>query len=346
MLFGVEFDDGDNISGYIVPDGHSDIASITVTEGGEFSFTMPCNELRPSVRDARRHDTGKVGFRIDGSIIPGLVTKRNLEIRDAKSGILIYRRLPYMPPVNKKVMRLETQIIPAVAFDRHVSPLFHYVQGGLDRFGHETALQSFHLAVMASIYLSGRIMIRNYEEFFEKDFHFVGFFYDPYYEMASRIYMISRISKTKNVFLSERDMITFSPAAEYFQDIDLSDQDDVRRFCKRMPARVQDTMRSPYVRQLACTQPEQLPDKSSIASAIDILSRFTVVGHISNTLPYLDAVSELLEVPSDYLKAPVAYSPIQELANNLKEILAVERLLEEDLIFDHYLRQAINLQIS
>lgn len=342
LLFGIEYDHGDSLGGYLVPDGLSEVASVVIADGDSVLLRMPCNEIRESVRDARRHDTGMVGFRIDDAIVPNLISRRNLTVHDAKNGVLIYRRLPYMPPVNKKVMRLETQIIPAVAFDREIGKSFHYSQSGLDRFGHETVQQSFHLGVMSSIYLSGRILIRNYEEFIENKFDFIGLFFDPYYELAMRIYAISKMSKSRPIFLSERDAMIFSPAAEYFAGIDFTDQDSVRRSCRKLPEKVKSVLRSPYVRQLTSTHPEQQPDMRSIAAAIDILSRFTIVGHTNDIFSYVNAVSELLEVPLADVAVPNVYMPIQNVADELRGIAALERLLEEDLIFDHYLREAIS----
>ncbi len=344
MLFGIEYDRGDSVGGYLVPDGHSEVASILVADGADFAFEMRCNELRESVRDARRHDTGLVGFRIDDRVVPNLVLRRNLTIRDARNGLLIYRRLPYMPRVNKKVMRLEVQMVPAVGFDKSIATNFHYFQGSLDKFGHESILQSFNLNIMASIYISGRIMIRNYEEFLDRDFYFISFYLDPYYELATRIYVLSKLKKMNNKFLSDRDVMTFSAAADYFSEIDLNDDDSLRRYCRKIPRKVHEAIQSPYVRQLTCTQPDQLPNRRSVAAAIDILSRFTVVGHTIDTFSYVSAVSELTEISPDSIMVPPIYSPMQRIADLLREIPSIERLLEEDLIFDHYLRGAVTLK--
>lgn len=340
MLFGLEYDQGHSVGGYLVPDGHSETAAIAVLDGEEFLCVVPCTGVRDALKAIGRHETGIVEFLIDESIVNDLRFRQNLILRDAKNGILIYRRLPYLPPVSLKVMRLETHIIPALALDRQVANNFHYYQNGLDRFGHESIQQAFHSGIVSSVYLSGRIMLRNYEEFFDKGYLFAGFFYDPYYEMATRIYVFNRMHEVKSSAISARERMLFGPAVSYFSGINLAAHNDLQRLFRKMPPRVQTTLRSPYVRQLACSRPEEMPDRRSIASAMDILSRFHAVGHAADIISYLKAFGRITGADPDLLKAPSLHSPIEALARELRNTPAAERLLEEDLIFDHYLRKA------
>ena len=92
LLFNVEFDHGDVIEGYLIPDGFSDRPIISVSgEAGEL-MRVECAHARPAVVQSGRHETGIVGFRLDREIFPDLVTCNHLEIRDSRSGVLVYRR--------------------------------------------------------------------------------------------------------------------------------------------------------------------------------------------------------------------------------------------------------------
>ncbi len=204
MLFNLEFDQGTCLEGYLIPDGFSDAPQIRVSDEQGTIGVFPCDQPRPAVAAAGRHQTGMVGFRLDASSIPDIAENQTLTIHDAKSGVMIYRRLAH-PPVARKLVRLETQILPMIKFDRHCGSYFQYELFAAERFGHETALQVFHLNSVNSIYISGRMLMRNYEDFLGKGFEAIAFLHDPYYEMALRIFLLKRMSTTPVSFLGDRD---------------------------------------------------------------------------------------------------------------------------------------------
>jgi hypothetical protein len=233
LLFNIEVDQGDVIEGYLIPDGYSDRPVVCVIgEEGEL-MRLECLHARPAVLQSGRHETGVVGFRIDNSILPGVRNRKRLEIRDAKNGILIYRR-PFMEsPVQMKVFRMEFQMLPMMKFDHYCSGRFQYALCGLERFGQETALQAFHLNAIESIYLSGRLHLRNFEEFLDKGFTVIGYLPDPYYEMAARLTMLKRLSQTNVAFLGERDRLSMGAAAAHSRRWSSTTSARSRRRCKR-----------------------------------------------------------------------------------------------------------------
>lgn len=343
MLFSIEFDSGVALEGYIVPDGFSEVASIRVSDENNEFGVFQCDQARPAVVAAGRHQTGLVGFRLDQSRIPVIRDLRTLMIHDAKSGVLIYRRPQVEFPIQKKIIRLETQILPMAKFDRHCGRLFSYELHSMERFGHETTLQAFHLDSTNSIYLSGRLLMRNYEHFLDRGFEGVVLLSDPYYELALRLFLLKRMVTMPINFLGERDQLIFGPAAEYFADTNFEDEDDLRARLKKAPPKVTNVLSSPIIRQLVCASPEQRVTRREVAPAIDLLSRFTVVGHNSDAVPFQSAVSELLGIPLDDVTTPSRQALLEDIARKLRRIPAAEMLLEEDLIFDHYVVDALLL---
>src|ERR1700677_2893351 len=107
MYFNLESDTGDQVVGYVVPDSFSGVPNIRVCSDGEELLVFAANEVRAGLVAAGRHETGFCGFRINVEMLPGLPELRNLELTDAESGLLIYRR-PQDNMVHKKVLRLET----------------------------------------------------------------------------------------------------------------------------------------------------------------------------------------------------------------------------------------------
>lgn len=340
MLFNVEFDHGDVIEGYLIPDGFSDRPVISVVgEAGEL-MRLECVHPRPAVLQSGRHGTGIVGFRLDCEILPDLESHRHLEIRDAKSGVLVYRRQAAGRTIDLKVFRMEFQMLPMVRFDHYCGGRFQYELTGMERFGQETALQAFHLNAVNSIYLSGRLHLRNFEEFFEKGFKVIGYLPDPYYEMASRLTVLKRLSQSQMTFLGDRDRLALTAAAAHFAEVVLDDERSLKKALQAAPPKMRDVFTSPATRQLARATPDQPVSRRDIAPAIDLLSRFAIVGQDESAIHFESAVAELLELPLEKIPSVSRHSALEAIAARLRRLPIAETLLEADLILHHYVRKA------
>ncbi|MDH0872970.1 hypothetical protein ACI2J4_10470 [Agrobacterium tumefaciens] len=341
MLFNIEYDHGEVIEGYLVPDGFSEGAAVVVTFDDGTEITVPCDQIKPGVVHAGRHETGMVGFRVDEICAAGLTVQKRLSIRDAKTGILIYRRPPADKLIKHKLLRLELSILPMVKFDEFCGEHFQYAISGVERFGHETAMQAFHLNANSSIYISGRLLFRNYEDFLDKGFQAIVDVPDPYYEMACRLFILSRLTRGTPTFLGERDRLIFTSAADHFAHVNLSDGRALKRALKSAPEKVRRLLTSPITQQLVSTNPEQRVTRHDVASAIDALSRFSVVGHSTDDSLFQEAVGQLLSVSPMDVPAVSRHSVLCDLALRLRELAVAETMLEEDLIFDHYVSRAV-----
>jgi hypothetical protein len=340
LLFNLEFDHGDVLEGYLIPDGFSDQPAIRVLgEEGDL-LRMQCAEPRPAVVQSGRHETGLVGFRLDDTVLPGLASRRLLEIRDARSGILIYRRPGARHHVPLKVFRMEFQMLPLLKLDHHCGKHFQYELTGMERFGQETALQAFHLNAVDSIYLSGRLHLRNFEEFFDKGFQVVGYLPDPYYEMASRIALLKRLSQTQITILGERDRLALASAAAHFAEVVLDDERSLKKALQTAGPRLRDVFVSPATRQLVRFTSDQPVSRRDVASAIDLLSRFAVVGQDGAPMHFENAIAELLDLPLEDIPSVSRHSILDAIAARLRRLPIVEGLLETDLILHHYVREA------
>ncbi|MBD9559591.1 hypothetical protein [Ensifer sp. ENS03] len=346
MLFNLERDFGDVVEGYVIPDGFSERPHIVVADHQGAIVTLPCDQLRPAVVASGRHETGEVGFRLDESNVPNLGQRTTLSVHDQKSGLLVYRRPRPFFQVDMKVIRLETQLLPMIKLDQYLGGSFQYALQSVERFGHETTLQAFHLNAVDSIYLSGRLLLRNYQQFFDKGFKGIVLLTDPYYELATRIAILKRMARSTPKFLGDRDRLMLNPAAQFFEDLDLDDPAAINRSLRKAPEKVRNVLISPTTRQLACSTPEQLPTRREIAAAIDLLSRFEIVGHNNDTLPFANAISELLGVETNGMLIAEPHVLVERLAGTLRTMPIAELLLEDDLIFDYYVRQATQLRHS
>ncbi len=343
MLFNLEGDIGSEIQGYLVPDGFSDQPKIRIIAEGRDDIVMDCDGMRDAVVASGRHATGLIGFHLDDTKIPGIAEMKRLAIYDAKTGLLVYRRSPSETIIHKRVLRLETQLIPFLQLDRALDPYFQYSIRSIERFGHETAMQAFHLNAVDSIYISGRLLLRNYEEFLEKGFEVVAHIVDPYVELAERLILLKRFDKLPPALIGDRDRMIFSPAAEYFAEVDVFSPKQLKRALSAIPEKVQRCLTSPLTRQLVSTHPENIPTRQSIAGAMDLLSRFAIVGLKSDPDTFIRPLAEYLEIDDNLLVDPPRAGMASELAETLRSQPETERLVELDIILYHFAHAAIAL---
>lgn len=326
MLFNIEHDFGDLIEGYLIPDGFSEESSILVTGCDGPIIRLACDQVRPAVVESGRHGSGKVGFRLDSTMVPDLVEREILSIHDAKSGLLIYRRIPPNARKGLKILRLETQMIPSSRLDRFCSDGFQYELHSAERFGHETTLQAFHLDTFDSVYISGRLLMKNYEAFLDCGFQALVLLTDPYYELAARIFLLKKMSNSRIMFLGDRDQLILAPAAEHFAEVDVNDRVSLRASLKTAPQKVRNVLMSPVTRQLVCTTPEQAVTRADVAAAIDLLSRFTIVGHDSDSSLFQLALAELLRCSPADIPLPSKHMALESMAGKLRICRSPRRL--------------------
>ena len=334
MLFNVEEDRGDFISGYVVCDGFIDTARIELSSRGVVVHETLADHPREALVAAGRHRTGLCGFALDDKAVPGLPAMQDLEIRDASTGALIYRR-PRPRQVMRRVLRLETHIFPLWRLDNALNEHFQYSANQIEACGRETTSQMFMLGNIPSVYLSGRLLYRAFEQFIEGQFDVIFSMHHPYEELAERLIVLGQIKRTGNGILGLRENMSLEPTMAFAQNLPLSNERELARALRDIPSPVARVLANPVVRQLTTSSPEEMPIKSAVSSALTTLSSFAVVGLRRAPKTFISALTELMQLdgqPPDSARLP----GVTALARMLKRTREVEWLIEQDLaLYDH-----------
>lgn len=331
MLFSVEHDSGSSIKAYVVPDGGGTVPSVLVRSNNAELLKLSANDSREQLVQAGRHSTGLCGFLIDESHIPDLASYIDLEILEAESGLLIYRRpVPGIIP-NTNIFRLETHLLPLWRIDDALRDRFQYWYKGIDRQGRETSTQVFCIHNGNSSFVSGRLLVKTVEYYLNKGFKSIAMFRDPYHELAERLIILKNIKGQTSELLGLRDAMTFAPVIEYLAEFDQFDDFFCKRFFKRAPEEVSVALANPFVRQLTASTPDEMPSKSSIATALDMLANFEVIGLRSEASEFSLALTEMLNLEPNIIPVMNEYERVIQLGGRLREIRDVEALLEHDL---------------
>jgi len=330
MLFNVEADRGNLIVGYVVPDEFEKSPTLRISDGGAPLGEIVCREERPGIVAAGRHATGRCGFRIDNSAVPDLATKDNLELVDADTGIVVYRRRKTTQVVEQCIFRLETHLFPLWRFDEQIEHRFRFFHKGVERHGRETAMQVFNLINATSLYLSGRLSFAAYQNLLDDRFKCVVLMHDPFVELAERLLTLKHVAKFGDELLGPRDMISYGPAIEFAQQLD-QDERTLRRAFDSMPKNVIAVLANPLTRQLSADSIDVPPPKNGVAKALGALSSFAVVGLRERPEGFLEEVEALLKLPPATLPPLPRFAAVEDLSAELRRLPEVELLLEDDL---------------
>jgi len=330
MLFNIESDDGDRIIGYIVPDAFTETPAVKVLSDGEEILRLTANDPREALVLAGRHQTGLCGFSIGPELIPDLVSRRDLEIYELTTDILIYRRAQ-PGQTQARVLRIETHLFPLWRLDSAFDQCFQYSIKGLERFGRETVTQLFLLNQISSVYLAGRILFKNYAYYIDQGFETTILIQDPYREFAERILVLQQLGRLGTHYLGDRDGPRFEPAVAYFQGLDLTDAKLAKKALADMPIEVAHLMADPVTRQLVTSTPDEMPTGASLAACLEILSECKVVGVREDAESYLNALGTWFGIDPITLPSIPQFPRTEILAGILHETRAVNHLIERDL---------------
>jgi hypothetical protein len=340
MLFSLQEDNGSAISVYVVPDSGGTVPSIRVRSRGVELLSLSANVTIPALVAAGRHATGLCGFAIDEGLIPDLAGHADLEIVEAESDILVYRRaVPDLIP-DMNLFRLETHLLPLWRVDDALKSRFQYWYKGIDRFGRETSTQVFCLNNGTSSYVSGRLLYKNYEFYLSKGIKTVAMLRDPYDELAERLILLKNIGTRAEEVLGARDAITFAPVIEGLAESEALDEAFFKRFFKRASDEVLIPLANPIVRQLTASTPDEMPNHASVAAALDVLSTFDLIGLRAESEDFHSGLAALLAIPEPTLPPVPEYVRVTDLGAQLRGNTSVESFLEKDLEMFHFLAKA------
>ena len=340
MLFSLQEDKGSSISVYVVPDSGGTIPSIRVRSDGVELLRLGANVTIDALVQAGRHSTGLCGFKIDDSHVPDLAGYTSLEIVEAESDILVYRRaIPDVIP-DMNLFRLETHLLPLWRVDDALKPRFQYWYKGIDRFGRETSTQVFCLNNGTSSYVSGRLLYKNYEFYLSKGIKTVAMMRDPYDELAERLILLKNIGTRAEEVLGARDALTFAPVIESLAEHETFDEAFCKRFFKRAPDEVLIALANPIVRQLTASTPDEMPNHASVAAALDVLSSFDLIGLRGDDADFATGLAELLGIPALAVPPVPEYARVTDLGARLRGNTSIEAFLEKDLEMFHFLAKA------
>ena len=338
MLFNVEEDRGDFLSGYVVCDGFDESARLTVADGAKVVWEGLADSPREPLRLAGRHRTGLCGFELDEARLPGLAAMQDLEIHETGTGALIYRRRK-AHHTARRVLRLETHLFPLWRLDAALNAKFQYAANRIEAVGRETTTQMFMLSQIGSVYLSGRLLYRAFQAEIEGHFDVIFSMHHPYEELAERLIVLAQIKTTGSGILGLRENMSLEPTMAFAESLAMDDERALARALRDTPPSVARILSNPVTRQLTTLNPEEMPAKSALSRALTVLSSFAVVGLRRAPGAFDAAVEALCELDAPLPRA-AALPGVGALARMLKRCKEADWLIAHDLELYHHVADA------
>jgi hypothetical protein len=333
MLFSIDEDVGGRLEGWVMPDNPAVTPRVIAHLSTERHVVVEAFVLRPLLKEYGLHNTGICGFVLDENNCPGLTSAHKLEIYDADNNLLLYRRRPSDALVDKKFFRLEPQLFRSVALDEFFAPHFHMTYAALESLSEETTRSILAIAFTSSIYAQGRVFWRVWEPLLRDRGYRVGMLLrDPYHELAERLLILKLATSPHGGPIMDTLGPIVEGAAAHMRDADLRDRSDLEATLAAPAHELRSVLYNPLTYLLTAQNAFDAPPPLATAVALDSLADMDAIGLRSDTEPFLETISAVLELPENLATITLPTSQtVLELADFLRDRPVARGLIEMDL---------------
>ncbi len=346
MFFHIDYDKGGAISGWLAPDNPTAVPKILVRRPGEEDIEIMATVERPDVRNLGVHVTGLVGFVIDDAIVKGLPGVEDIELLEADTGILIYRRFKEGKHIERKFFLFDSSIRPIEKLGGRSRNLFTLTYPSTERYGFETMLVLINNNFNKSIFMSGRSSYPRYSHFLANaQFTTAALLNDPFEELAQRLVILSLIQKSDSTHMLPLLFSGLTALTKFARDLPIEDTKGMLAKFRNVTDEEREALMSPMTRMFGCI-PGETPERRHVTAALENLASMDLVGARSRFRDFSALLAGILghDLAGDY--EPVVHPSISALADRLSRISLVADFLEDDLALYSFAEESIVSALS
>jgi hypothetical protein len=334
MLFNIDQDVGNLVSGWVMPDNPAATPSVIAHLDAGNHVVVEATLYHSLLKERGLHNTGVCGFFLNESNCPGLAASNRLEIHEANTNLLLYRRRPDEGLINKKFFRLEPQLFRSVAVDDALAQHFQMAYSALELQSEETIRAIIGLPFSSSVYASGRIFWRFWEALLRDRGYMVGILLrDPFYELAERLLILKLASSPEGDRIADAVGPAVEAAAAHLRKVDLRDISAIEAALASPAHELRSIVYNPLTCLLTAANAFDPPATPTTAIALESLADMDAVGLRQDTESFVELASAVLEVPESLSAETVpTSSTVVEWADRLRERPAMRQLIEMDLV--------------
>lgn len=347
MLFHMERH-GSYLSGWLSPDNPTDTPRIRITRPDGTSQEMEANVFRQDLVDVKIHPTGQAGLIINQKTLPDLADFiEEIEIRDATTGVLLFRNFREKDHLHTKILRFEMQAMPYASIEAAWNRHFALYYNAVERYPFETLFGILNNPVTKSIALSGRPNLARYEQLFrDRDYKLVTLLRDPYEELAERLLFL-RYALSPSAPGHFRDHLSdFFDLRSVTQRFDPSKLATLAESFAYLSERQLTDLSNPLVKSLACNVEDPIPRSHHVEIALNRLSTFDLVGTRLHFEVFKNSLAEIAGAPILGQEELVTMELLKPIAEELRNIKLVRSLISLDTKLYEYAVEAVKRALS
>jgi hypothetical protein len=342
MQFHLDLDKGNYLSGWVLPDNPSATPSVVVLSPNAEPLTVKAGVFRKDLFKLGLHHTGLLGFEIDQTVIPQLSATDRIEIRDADTNILIYRRFRDGEHVRLKLFRYELGSMPQVQLDLTLGQHFTLTYEAIERYSFDTSWGIFNNATNTSVYLSGRPQLTRYMQVLrDRNFKTVVVLRNPMEELAEKILFLKFAISGKAPDFVANHLTGMEAVLPLVSRMNLADDNSLVTTMNGLSEAEHTALSNPFVRLLACARDEVAQDLH-VSVALENLANLDLVGVRPKFESFKQELATALGVDLIGREAPAAISNAPAVAEKLARLRSVHRLLALDLKLYHLVEEAVS----
>ncbi|APT30649.1 hypothetical protein MCBMB27_01358 [Methylobacterium phyllosphaerae] len=343
MRYFIDHDQGVAIRGWIVPDNPLAISRVVVAVDGRRVAEVPASVIDEAFKRNGWHATGQCTFVVTEAEVPGLTEIPRLELYDADTNVMVYRRVPPEGLVRLRTMLINTGIEPETVLQTALFPHFQHCYFGIHKLPDEILTCVLTGPAAPSAFLSGAVTVPRYENFLTPDLMITAILLqEPQIEMATRMrWLKARAGDAADPARSWR-LGPLAEAAAFAEGYDFSDVKSLKRFFRMLPEPAYRLLYNPLTRQLGTRMPDDRLHPGNSIAAIEILARVGIVGHKSRFPAFASTLFDRLGIAKPIPALPPVPAETMALAERLKAVKAVEDMI----VFDVAMSDAVKASVD
>ena len=345
MRFRLHADIGRHIRGWVVPDNPHAISRVHVYVEGRRVADIPATLIGDNLLNLGWHSTGQCIFAISHKEIPGVAEIERLDVYDAETNVLVYRRTPMEGRLAKRVMLVSSSIYPETALQTSLYSHFRQCYFDIGDYPEEILTSIFNSDTLDSGLFSGRILLHRYEDnFVASKTTVMLLIHDPFVEMANRLIWLRERADLADDPKQRWRLGEYLEAALFVRDYDLTDPKSLKRLFRMLPEPAYHLLYNPLTRQLSIRNPEERVWPRSSITAVETLSRVAVVGHSDYFQAFVMTVYDRLgiEAPMPMPAPRLVSEEVLALAAQLRGL----RIAREMVNFDSVITDAVRKSVA
>ena len=336
-------DAGTSITGRLAPDNPAVIPKLVVASPeNRQEAELEANVLRTDLKDLGLHATGMAGFVIDEQFVPGLSKLADLEVRDAMTRILIYRRFLPARHLERKLFFYSQYAMPQIQIETLLSRRFAQSYHAVEQHSYDTLFCIINMHHCNSLFVSGRPRYFRYQQLLrERGFTIVTLLREPYEELAERFLFIRYASQSNTPSFAANYMTGLEPLVQVVKKIDFADREFIAAALKSLGSAQREAIANPFIKSIAC-QLDETAEAKHVSIALDNLAGMDLVGTAARFNEFKATLRDLIgvDVLGEAELSTVSWVPI--IADHLRQIPSVDGLLAHDLELYTHVSKALD----